>query len=353
MIRIEEIAFDLSLRDLFARQIKVSELKVVGASADLVMNRQGELNIASLFAAPPQKAKEREQQQGLNAKDSAEMVTQLDRLLIVEASLNLIIEKTGLEIEGREVNFDLSDIKVDPNALEKVNEADLDFAGRFAAFSSKKGRQEYGRIGLEGPARVRLFDPATGALDPNAEVDFDITTDSYVSAKAPYISKLWKLTDTLTKFGLTTKSLPEQLPFGQERKLKATYADSRLDLREPVSLLLDTWELALDDGSWVSFGTEQHESGVRLIASEKVGQFVNQNLAKLVDSLPEEVRGKLQSEMREQLFVENRLTLEAGTQGPLSDPAVKLRTRLPDLEKILKEYATTKALDLLFQKLGQ
>ena len=77
------------------------------------------------------------------------------------------------------------------------------------------------------------------------------------------------------------------------------------------------------------------------------------NLAKLVDSLPEEVRDKLQAEMRAQLFVEDRLTLKAGTQGSLSDPAVKLKTRLPDIEKILKEYATNKALDLLFQKLSK
>ena len=138
-IRIEEIRFDVSLRELLSKEIKVSQLQVVGAHSDLVMNEAGEINVAKLFAAPPE-AKKEPDDDGLNAKDSPEIVTSLERLIIKDASFNLVIEKTGLEIEGRNVNLDLSDIKVDPNALEKVNEAQLEFAADFAAFSSRKGR---------------------------------------------------------------------------------------------------------------------------------------------------------------------------------------------------------------------
>jgi uncharacterized protein involved in outer membrane biogenesis len=67
--RIKEVSFDLSLRELFSKEIKVSQLKVVGAHADLVMYETGELNIEKLFAAPPETT-EKNDTKGLNAKDS-------------------------------------------------------------------------------------------------------------------------------------------------------------------------------------------------------------------------------------------------------------------------------------------
>ena len=352
-IRIGEIAFDLSLRELLSKRIKVSQLRVEGARVDMVMDREGKLDIEPLFAAPPEKREKQKQSKGLNAKDSADLVTELDRVLIESTSFKLIIEKTGLEIIGSDIRADFSDIRVDPQALEKVNEAQLDFAGRFEAFSSRKGRQQYGRLGLDGPARVRLFDPATGALAPDAEIEFAISKDSYVSAKAPYIIRLWQLTDALHKIGLKTDPLPDKLDFGSERVLSASYAGSRLDLREAVSLVIEDWELLLDGGSWAHFGNEEHASTAKLIAGAKVSKFVGENLKKLTDAAPEEVRAKLLQQFTTQLFVDDRLTLLATTGGPLSDPKVKLKSPLPDVKKVIAEYAKTKLFDLLIDELGK
>lgn len=352
-IRVEEISFDLSLRQLLSKQIKVSQLKVVGAHSELVMNEAGELNVAKLFAAPPEADEQAAEKEDLNAKDSPGMVTALDRLIIKDASFNLVIQKTGLEIEGRDVNLKLFDIKVDPSALEKVNQGKLNFAARFAAYSSNKERLKYGQIALDGPAQVRLFDPATGDLSPAAEIAFAIDPDSYVSAKAPYIVKLWNVTDQLVKIGLKAKPLPDRLTFGRERMLTASYAGNRLDLHQPVSLVLEDWELVLDGGSWVELGSDQHASGVRLIAGAKVSEFVGDHLLKLTEIAPEKVRADLQQEILGQVFVDDRLNLKVGTRGPLSDPKVELKTRLPDAEKMVKEHVKTKALDYLFKKLQE
>ena len=198
---------------------------------------------------------------------------------------------------------------------------------------------------------MRLFDPVTGRLSPDAEIDFDIDPSSYVSAKAPYIVKLWNVTDKLTKIGLTTKPLPDKLTFGGARKLNASYTDNKVDLHEPVSLVLDDWAVALEGGSWVELGSERQASSAPLTASAEVSEFVNEHLGKLTDIAPKEVRGKLLEETRGQLFAGDRLTLQATTQGALSDPKVTLKTRLPDIEQMLKEYAKTRILNFAIDKL--
>ena len=352
-IRADEIRFDVSLWELLSREIKVTQLKVVGVHADLVMNEQGELNIEPLFAAPPEtgKKKERKKNKGLNAKDSPDVVTSLDSIIIQNAAFNMVIEKTGLEIIGRDLNLELSDIKVDPNALEQVNEARMRFAARFEAFSSGKDRIKYGQLGLDGPARLRLFDPATGALDPIAEIDFAIDPSSHISTKAPYVVKLWDVTETLRKIGLKSEPLPDQLTFGRGRKLDASYARNKLDLHEPVSLVLEDWELALEGGSWVELGNEQHASTVRLIASAKVSDYVSKHLDKIIRIAPEKMRAALKEEILKEIFVEDRLSLQIATSGTISDPDVDLKTRLPDAEKMAKDYAKSKLLDYAIEKL--
>lgn len=350
-IRVGEIRFDLSLRELLAREIQVSELRIAGAHFDLRMDEAGDFNIEPLFADPPDRETDESEDEALRAGDDAGFVTELDRLWIVDSSFRLLIEKTGLEVIGRELSFDLSDIRVDPAALETVNEARLDFAARLQAFSARKGRQKYGQLDLKGPARVRLFDPATGVLEPDAEIEFSILPTSYVSTRAPYIERLWQVTDTLRKLGLKKQPLAERMSFGRDRVLHGSYRRNRIGIHQPVSLVMEDWELALDGGSWVEPGSEQHHSKVQLIASRKLSEWVNENLRSLLDKVPADVRGQLHAEFLGQLFVADRLTLKAGTEGPLSDPSVRLETRMPDLQKAIKDYAKTKLFDLLIDQL--
>jgi len=350
-IRAKEIRFHLSLRDLLSKKIEVSDLLLRGAHFDLKLSHEGELNIDPLFESPKKEKKERKRK-GLNARDGAPFVTRLKRLRFEDAAFDLLIEKTGLMIQARDLNLDLSDIQVDPNALEKVNEARLQLAVQLGVFSSRQDRPQYAQIGLEGPARVRLFDPATGELSPDADIDFAIDPASYVSAKARYIVELWKVTDELVKIGLKTGLLSDTLSFGRERVLSASYAHNKLLLRKPLSLTMNDWELVLEDDSWLVFSSEQHASMVRLVAATGVSDFVRKHLLKLIEITPEAVRDKLKAELLGPVFVDDRLTLKVATRGELSDPKVKLITSLPDAQKTIKEYAKTKLMDLLLDQLG-
>lgn len=352
-IRVKEIRFDVSLGELLGKRIKASELRLRGAHFDMRLNEEGEFNLARRFAAPPDKRREEESDEGLNARDSSAMVTELQRLLIEDASFDLVVEKTGLEIEGRDLRLELSDIKVDPGALEKVNEAHLEFTVQLAIHSSRQGRLQYGQIGLEGPARVRLFEPVTGRLAPDAEIEFAMDRDSYLSARAPYLIRLWQVTEVLTKVGLTTKPLPEQLGFGRDRVLSASWADGRLDLRRPLSLVMEDWELMLGGDSWAHFGNEQHASAVSLVSSAKVSDFVSRHLSKLVEVAPERLRPQLHQQLCEPLFVGERLTLAVSTEGPLSDPRVKLQTLMPEIRKVLTDSAKAGLRNLLIDQLSR
>ncbi|SHJ21709.1 hypothetical protein SAMN02745181_1476 [Rubritalea squalenifaciens DSM 18772] len=353
-IKVKEISFDVSLGELISKKINVSKLEVTGAHTKVVMNEEGELNIEKLFAEPPKEKKERERREkekSFNAKENEDFVTELKQLIVKDTSFTMVIEKTGLVIEGSDLNVDLSDIRVDPNSLEQVNEAKLQFAAKMEVFSNEDERVKFGQIALQGPARVKLFDPATGDLEPDADVDFKIDDSSYVSTKVPYVKEVWKVTDTLGKLGLKVKVLPEQLTFGRSKKIKASYLKGKVDLHEPVSLVMSDWELALDGGSWFESGTEQHSFGVLLMAGESESAFVSKHLSTITDLVPKELRAKLHEEILEKVFVEGRLTLQVKTHGALSKPKVKLITRLPDTEKMAKEYAKKKLLNFALDKL--
>lgn len=354
-IKISEISFDVSLWELISKRIKVEQLAVSGLKASVVMDEDGKLNVEQLFAEPPKekRARERrEKKEGFNAKENEDFVTELKSLVIKDTEFSMVIEKTGLVIEGRDVNIALTDIKVDPNALEQVNEAHLQFSAHMDVFSNEKERKKFGQISLDGPARVKLFDPATGDLEPDAEVDFSIADDSYVSTQVPYVEKLWSATEkVMEKLSLEEYMLPDKLTFGRSKKVKASYLKGRVDLHEPLSLAMKDWELALDAGSWFESGSEEHQFKVLMIAGDSVSSFAKKHLSTLTDLVPEELRKVLHEEILSNIFIDDHLTLRVSTQGELSKPKVKLDTKLPDVEKMTKEYAKKKLLDYGMKKL--
>ena len=80
-----------------------------------------------------------------------------------EASLDLVVEKTGMVIKVRDFSARLDQIDLDPSAIEKTNTARVRLEARVEIDAVEKDIR-YAEIQLSGPARAKLFDPDSGDL---------------------------------------------------------------------------------------------------------------------------------------------------------------------------------------------
>lgn len=364
-LELDSLSFEVSLNELLSRRIHVDHFELDGLHLRVDLYEDGSNSLDALFASPnkeitqapekPERKPNKKSEQkagGFNAKEQQDFVTHLESVEIRNVSFDLNIEKTGLFVHGSECGVSLNDIRVDPQALEKVNEARLQFQSKVEVFDSDRKKIKYGELGLSGPALARLFDPTTGDIDPIVSLDLLISEDSHISSKAPYLRKIWKFGEKLSKFGISLGTLPDRATFGRKRKLAGSYQRGRVDFSEDISLLIHDWEAALNKPSWLDSADEQHEFYIDLSASKKASRSPLKYIETLVKNVPKEARGELSDEMLSSWVKNDKLTVSLHTRGELSQPEIELLTEVPDIEKLIKDYAKKSALDYLFKKLG-
>ncbi|MFC5051032.1 hypothetical protein ACFPK9_10460 [Rubritalea spongiae] len=351
-VELKSLSFKLSLWELLSRKIHVEHFDLDGLHVRASLFEDGTNSLDPLFASPEAEAeKQVEKAEGFNAKEQKQFVTYLDSVDIRNVSFDLEIEKTGLFIHGSECGVSLENIRVDPQALEKVNEASIQFTSKVEVFDSPSKKLKYGELGLAGPAIARLFDPVTGDIDPIVSLDFSISENSHINTQVPYLQKIWKYSEKLSKFGVSIGTLPDRATFGRNRKLKGSYQRGRVDISEDVSILLHDWEVALNQPSWLESGDDTHEFFVDFSASKKASDSMVRHIDQLVGKVPKEIRGNLAEEIHSDWIKNGKLTVSLHTSGVLSSPKIEMRTKVPDIDTLIKEYAKKSALDYLFKKL--
>lgn len=355
----EEISFEVTLSELISKKIYVDSLKLDGLHANITLHKDGTNSLDPLFAEPEgektsktdRKKEDDKKPKSFNAKDKEDFVTELKSVEITNVSCDLLIEDTGLVVKGNNGSLKLSDIRVDPNQLEVVNQADLRLALSLVVFSDESLKVEYGEIGIDGAATTQLFDAKSGEIDPDVAFDFQLSDASYLNTRVPYIEKIWKKGDVLEKVGVRLGQLPEKATFGRSRKITGLYKRGRVDLHNDISVLIDDWEVAANRGSWLESGDETHEFFVDLCASEKASSSLVKHSEKLVKKLPREMRENFQQSLHGNWLKDGKLTLQLHTSKKLSSPKVRSLTKLPAINSLLKEATKKGALDFLLKKL--
>ncbi len=345
-IYLETLGLQVSLADIFERKVDVSEIFIAGADIELVMLKDGSMNLSHLFQKPEgeedeetkskkQKDSEKEEVKSFNAKDQSEFVTLLRRAEIKDSEVSIVIEESGLRVNVSGLNLLTKDIRVDPNALDTVNQASIELSGELA-MHSQKGHQ-YGQIGFSGPMVVELFNAQTGEIEPEASVEFRLSSDSYLNPAIPVVQKVWSKLDVLEKVGLKVGEMPDRIHFGRQRQLSANYHQGLAELNADIALTVKGWEVAVLQGGWANIPQSKHTVKAELVApkdhSEKLGGWIDDALAK--------VPGSSRQQVREDFFGEwfngnEQMALQVSASGDLSKPKVKLANTLPDMKNILK-----------------
>ncbi|MEO1857817.1 MAG: hypothetical protein ABGY95_10720 [Rubritalea sp.] len=348
----KEVSFEVSLWDLLSRKISVEHFVLDGLHAKVKLHEDGTNSLDSFFKNAVEEDAPVEEPQSFNARDKDEFVTHLKSISISNVSFDLTIEKTGVFIQGQDYSIELEDIKVDPSALELVNQAQLKLAGNLEVFDSASKTLKYGEIGLRGNAETQLFDPSTGDLDPDVTLDLDISDSSYLTTKVPYIEKVWAFGKKLEKYGINFGTLPEKAGFGRSRKIAGRYKRGRVDVTQDLSIVIHDWEVAVNDKSWLNSASEQHEFFLDLSASQKSSQSLVGHIDRLLKNVPKEIRGGIAEEIKSKWLVNDKLTLSLHSEGALSKPKVKTLTVLPNVDDLIKDYARKGAVDFLFKQFG-
>lgn len=349
----KEVSFEVSLWELLSKKIYVDRFVLDGLHARVKLHKDGTNSLDPLFEEATEEDVLAEESKSFNARENDEFVTQLKSISISNVSFDITIEETGVFLQGENYSVDLEDIKIDPNALELVNQAQLKLAGNLHIYDSVSKTVSYGEIGLSGNAEAQLFDPSTGEIDPDVTLDLDISESSYLSTKVPYIEKVWGFGAKLEKYGVNFGSLPDKASFGRSRKIAGSYKRGRVDVAKDISLVINDWEVAVNEPSWLNSASEQHAFFIDISASQKSSQSLVGHIDSLLKNVPKEIRGEISENIKKEWLVDGKLTLSLQTEGVLSKPTIKMLTKLPDVDDLIKDYAKKGAMDFLFKQFGR
>jgi hypothetical protein len=250
-----------------------------------------------------------------------------------------VVEKTNLSLRVENLNIALHRLEIDPANPDSFPVPLVDLDGVLFIESSHADRARYGRIGFSGSARAELFDLTSGDLEVAAELDLLLDEESYLGTNIPVVEKAWDKLGKLEKVGVDIGELPEQVTFGQSHSLALHYAKERGTLTQPISLVMDGWELALDEGTWIQTEQETHEAQAALIAEEELSAKLHEKMVRTVKKLPKELRPEMVAGLEDAWFREGRLHARIVSEGRLSKPSLDVANKTPDLEEIAKDAA--------------
>lgn len=320
-IQMKSASFTLSIWEILSKKILVEEIHFDGVVVNVTLFENGDSSIEELFAKPEKK--KRSKVRKFNANDNEKFVTTINEIRLSDLEVNLIVEKTQLAVKGRELAIDLLNINVNPKQLETVNNAKVKISGTFDLHSLDTDT-EYGMIVARGESDVTLFNTENGDLEPDMVVAITVGSDSYLTSKIPVISKLWKATDMVKKFGIDSFKLPEKVTFKNEQSARVGYKLGVGTLLDPMSIKIKGWELEFLAQSWLGSGNNMHDLGVKL----HVGNAISKKLGGLLSKSSKVggLMGKLTG--GDSLLENGRLTLQLGSSGELSKPKIRLKNNI-------------------------
>jgi hypothetical protein len=263
-------------------------------------------------------------------------LARLKNVRLEEASLDLVVEKTGMVIKVRDFSARLDQIDLDPSAIEKTNTARVRLEARVEIDAVERDIR-YAEIQLSGPAEAKLFDPVSGDLDLDIRGEFKLGEGSYLNARMPVVQKGWEALQKLDTIGIKIGDLPERATFGRSKSVAVHYHEERFTLLNPISLWFKDWEVALLVGTWVQTEKAEHLANVEVIADEKLSTKLRGQVGKGMDYLPSSLRPILVEEVEATWFRDGRLLAEIKTKGELSSPSIDVRNKFPDVKAMVRK----------------
>lgn len=282
--------------------------------------------------------KEKQEQKAspvFNARD-IKFSSRLRRVAIDDASLHFRVRKSKTVIQLDQCTLALTDISLDPQQLDTENHATLALRTRLVVNSRKREDLRYADIGVRMDGHVRPFDPATGDLAPDLAFTTVFEKGSALQG-LPLLEKLQKNFDKARRAGLKLGDLQKRTALDEDARLSLRLHANRFTLLHPATLTFADYSLALEEGSFIDTGTEEHLLSADFTIAADHSQAALRQAEAFLGQLSDEAAAPLRELLIEPLVHEGRLALRFRSSGELDDPKVKIDHPLQDLKDQLEE----------------
>jgi hypothetical protein len=333
LLEVREVEVEVRLLPLLVRRIEVARAVVFGPEVRATIAADGRNDFLELFQGPPGEPGTAAGR-GEKVRERQRFVAALDELRVVDGAASVALAKSNLRLELVAFSGQMDAIEVDPDNLAATNRAALEIAGVVRVFELERPA-ELGLVELRGPASVRLFDPVSGELSPDADGHLAIGAGSYLGTRLPLFAKSWGKLDAIRNLGVGVPLVPERLEL-TEGAVALRYRNGAWELFEPLRGSLDGWELLLDKGFTIDPSADRQAGALWVYPTDEWAQAFLASVGGLLGKVSESLGTGTEAELRDTWYQDGRMVIILDVEGSLSSPEVDLRNPLPDGKKMLE-----------------
>lgn len=186
-------------------------------------------------------------------------------------------------------------------------------------------------LSLDG--KYQLVDKETGYLNNDLTFEVGVRKGSIINR----IPTLVKLNERLEKLKASTGldiNLPPEATLQSDTILRARLQDQTIRLTGDVFFPFDTYQLALDEESWLSLRDDQHLFTGRLIVAGAVAQKATASLRKFLEEKSGQLADLVSKTLLEKIVTpEGNIELPFKSENEIGSPSVALSDKLLDAIK--------------------
>lgn len=351
LLEVGELEADVRVWPLLWRRIEVARLVVRAAQVRARLAADGGNDFLEMFSGAS--GGQSGEQRRVRRSERLRFVAALDEVRVIDSSADVELAKSNLRVSLVGLNAGLDAIEVDPDNLGAMNTARLELNGVVKVHELERPA-ELGRIELSGPAAVRLFDPATSELSPDAEGRLTVGPGSYLSTRLPLFARSWGKLDAIRNLGVGVPLVPERLEL-TDGAVALRYQNGGWELREPLHGALDGWLLVLENGFSLNPGADTQRGTLRVYPTEQWAASFIDSVTGMLGKVSAALGSDSGRQLRENWYEDGRMVIILDSKGSVASPDISLRNELPVGKDLLKEElkeAGKGLLERLFDKGG-
>jgi len=248
---------------------------------------------------------------------------------ISNASWTTLNHRRRTTQQWKDANFVLSGLSLDPDHPASASTARVAAGARLILDSQRLNLRTLDFIlSLDGD--YQLFDRQTGCLNNDLTFSIAVKKGSLINR----IPTLVKLNERLEKLQASTGleiNLPPGATLQSDTVLHARLQDQIIRLTGDVFFPFDTYQLALDEESWLSLRDEQHLFTGRLIVSGDIAKQATASLRKFLAEKSGQLADLVSKTVLDNVVTpEGTIELPFQSEAEIGRPSVALSDKLLD-----------------------
>lgn len=379
-INVETLVLHVSLMDLLRKRITVEKLHISGVYVRDEISKEGHSPLAEMFgkpsaadvivadttsAAPPPAlplpepppltppASELATSDTTDTSAPEKTVSvNIKEALLDKTLIHIVDRKARNKRDIHDLRLRIYDVDIDPTNLAQHNQCRIEVSGRTEVIGRKKVGEEnvdaqFANIPFSGKGSIRPFDPATGLIDPAAELELVLAKDAVIGGHLTMGEAAGKdksLKDLEKHLGLDLSAITIGGVLQQELTAKLKLAGARIEWMNDTRLVFPEYAIMMRQGSWSDSREDDSRMALQFMPADAISK---QLLSGITERYGDGVAKAVQQALA---LPEGGTGIDFVLTGPLAKPSV---TPAPDtMQRVINAVAGNSA-DLLKGLLGR